>query len=855
MSGAAAPLTVAVRALCEFTARGGDLDLRFTPAPSALEGREGHAVVQQRRQAQPGSRYEAEVALSGQFEDLQVRGRADGFDALAQQLEEIKTYRGPLDAVRPHHRALHWAQAKVYGHLLCQARGLARLSVALVYVHMPSVQETVLVQDCSADELQQFFAMHCRRYLDWARSEAHHRQQRNAALVAAAFPMAAFRTGQRQLAVAVYRTARSASAGRCLMAQAPTGIGKTLGTIFPMLKAMAGQGATAASAADTTPPGSAVHGAASASDTCNGLDKMFFLTAKGTGHGLALHALEQMQTALTQGQHEPLRVLQMRPRDASCEHPDKACHGESCPLAQGFFDRLPAARGEAVALSASAAPVLWDGSAVRQVALQHGICPYYLSQELARWADVVVADYHYFYDSAAMLYALAQQQGWRVGVLVDEAHNLLERARSMYTAPLSQFDLAAARRRSVSSATGAVKKALDALQRQWSALNRAQAGLSQQAPDSDADEAPGAQSLPLFAQAAPHTVSGPLARSHTASHADYQSYAAIPPALLVAVQRAIGAIADVQADQALPAGDPVLTLYWALLHFQALAEQFGPHALFDVQLAPPLPARGGQPRTPASTLCIRNVIPTPHLAARHAAAQATVLFSGTLSPPQFYRDLLGLPADTAWLEVEAPFAAHQLQVRIARQISTRWRDREASLVPLVDLIARQYAGQPGNYLCFVSSFDYLQRVVASLQRLHPQLPLWQQERSMNEAGRTAFLERFVEGGQGVGLAVLGGAFAEGVDLPGTRLIGAFVATLGLPQVNPVNEAMQRAMDATIGIGRGHDYTYLYPGLRKVVQAAGRVIRTEQDRGVVVLVDDRFQRAEVRALLPSWWQVE
>ena len=836
MSDAAAPPTVAVRALCEFTARTGDLDLRFTPAPSALEGMEGHAVVQQRRQVQPDSRYEAEVVLSGQFEGLQVRGRADGFDAAAQQLEEIKTYRGPLDAVRPHHRALHWAQAKVYGHLLCQARGLARLNVALVYVHTPSLQETVLVQDCSADELQQFFAMHCRRYLDWARSEAGHRQQRNAALAAAAFPMAAFRTGQRQLAVAVYRTARSAGGGRCLMAQAPTGIGKTLGTIFPMLKAMAG------------------HGAASASSTCNGLDKLFFLTAKGTGHGLALHALEHMQTALAQGQHEPLRVLQMRARDTSCEHPDKACHGESCPLAQGFFDRLPAARAEAVALSASAEPVLWDGSTVRQVALQHGICPYYLSQELARWADVVVADYHYFYDSAAMLYALAQQQGWRVGVLVDEAHNLLERARSMYTAPLSQFDLAAARR-STTSATGAVKKALDALQRQWNALNKAQAVLPQRATDSEADGASGAQSLPLFAQAAAQTVSGLREPRHTASHTAYQSYAAIPPALLAAVQRAIGAIADVQADQALPAGDPVLTLYWALLHFQALAEQFGPHALFDVQLAPPLLARGGQPRTPISTLCIRNVVPAPHLAARHAAAQATVLFSGTLSPPQFYRDLLGLPADTAWLEVDAPFAAHQLQVRIARHISTRWRDREASLAPLADLIARQYAGQPGNYLCFVSSFDYLQRVAASLQRLHPQLPLWQQERSMDEAGRAAFLERFVEGGQGVGLAVLGGAFAEGVDLPGTRLIGAFVATLGLPQVNPVNEAMQRAMDAAMGAGRGHDYTYLYPGLRKVVQAAGRVIRTEQDRGVVVLVDDRFQRAEVRALLPSWWRVE
>uniref|UniRef100_UPI002898A407 helicase C-terminal domain-containing protein n=1 Tax=Diaphorobacter sp. TaxID=1934310 RepID=UPI002898A407 len=208
----------------------------------------------------------------------------------------------------------------------------------------------------------------------------------------------------------------------------------------------------------------------------------------------------------------------------------------------------------------------------------------------------------------------------------------------------------------------------------------------------------------------------------------------------------------------------------------------------------------------------------------------------------------------AWLDVAAPFAAHQLQVRVAPHISTRWRDREASLAPIADLVAAQYARQPGNYLCFASSFDYLQRVAATLAQRHPQVPQWQQTREMDDASRAAFLARFTEGGQGVGLAVLGGAFAEGVDLPGTRLIGAFIATLGLPQVNAVNDAMQCALDEAMGPGQGYACTYLYPGLRKVVQAAGRVIRTEHDRGVVVLMDDRFQRAEVRALLPRWWQV-
>ena len=194
-------------------------------------------------------------------------------------------------------------------------------------------------------------------------------------------------------------------------------------------------------------------------------------------------------------------------------------------------------------------------------------------------------------------------------------------------------------------------------------------------------------------------------------------------------------------------------------------------------------------------------------------------------------------------------------MQVAGHISTRYRDRDRSLRPIADLVAAQYARRPGNYLCFFSSFDYLQRVAECLQRAHPDLPVWLQTPSMDEEGRAAFLARFTEAGQGVGFAVLGGAFSEGVDLPGERLIGAFVATLGLPQVNPVNEEMKRAMDRQFGADKGYDYSYLYPGLRKVVQAAGRVIRSERDRGVVFLIDDRYRRGEVQALLPRWWRVE
>lgn len=221
-----------------------------------------------------------------------------------------------------------------------------------------------------------------------------------------------------------------------------------------------------------------------------------------------------------------------------------------------------------------------------------------------------------------------------------------------------------------------------------------------------------------------------------------------------------------------------------------------------------------------------------------------------MSPRHFYSDLLGMPADTAWLEVAAPFRAEQLEVRIASQVSTRYQQRQASLVPIVELIAQQYEHMPGNYLAFFSSFEYLQQVADLLAERHGQIPLWAQAPGMDEAARQAFLDRFVADGRGVGFAVLGGAFGEGVDLPGTRLIGAFVATLGLPQVNPVNEQFKQRLGRQFGAG--FDYTYLYPGVRKVIQAAGRVIRGDQDRGVLVLIDERFAEPRVQQMFPAWW---
>ena len=765
---AQASYVIAVRSLCEFTARQGDLDLRFTPVPSAQEGIAGHRLVASRRPAH----YQAEMSLAGSHGQLQVRGRADGYDPILQQLEEIKTHRGEFEAIPANHRHLHWAQAKVYGWLLCQKLSLDWLNVALVYFEIASRGETVLVERYSAQELRSFFEAQCDRFIGWARSELNHRARRDAALRELPFAHPEFRFGQRLLAEAVYRTSIK---GRCLMAQAPTGIGKTVATLFPMLKAC----------------------------PAAGIDRIFFLCAKTSGRRLALGSLRQIVGASANGRL-PLRIVELTARDKACEHPGKACHGDACPLARGFHDRLPAAREEALQAGRHephgtvAVDTVLDRAALRAVALTHGICPYYLGQDLARWSDVVVGDYNYYFDANGMLYGMTLANQWRVGLLVDEAHNLIERARGMYTAMLDQRRLRGLRR----SAPAVLKRPLASLERAWNHLHREQP-------------------------------------------TRYHACESLPRSFVTALQQTSAAIAEALAEGSPAPDGELLRFHFDLLHFLRLAESFDRHSIFDIERFEAIGRAAG-----GSTLCLRNVVPAPYLAPRLAAAAAAVLFSATLGPRAFQSDLLGLPQDAAWLDVPSPFDARQLAVQVVTRVSTRFRERQGSIAPIAQLIAGQHERDPGNYLAFFSSFDYLEAVADALAASHPAIRLRGQLRGMSEAGQAVFLARFEPGGRELGFAVLGGSFGEAIDLPGDRLLGAFIATLGLPQVNPVNEEMRRRLQACFG--RGYDYAYLYPGLQKVVQAAGRVIRTPQDRGVLYLIDDRFGRPEVRCLLPRWW---
>jgi Rad3-related DNA helicase len=755
--------TVSVREFCEFTAKRGDLDRRFTPSATALEGLMGQSMVAQRR----GQDYETEIALETTCDSLRLRGRADGYDPRRCCLEEIKSIRGHPDAIPENRRRLHWAQLQTYGALFCRDRGLTEIALALVYFDVATQSEVELRQLFSAEELEAALARRCDAFLFWARQEARHRDARDTALKELAFPQESFRAGQRGLAEAVYKTAAN---GRCLLAQAPTGIGKTVGTLFPLLRAM----------------------------PLHGIDKLAYLTCKGTGRLAALEALSDLRSG-TAG--DSLRVLAMVSKDEGCEHPNTACHGDACPLASGFYDRLPAARQEAIALG-------WmDAAAQRTVALRHGICPYYLGQELVRWADVLVGDVNHLFDSNGLLWGLMNALDWKLAVLVDEAHNLVDRARRMYSAKLCISQI----RTAAHAAPNTVRGAIDAL-----------------------------------LQATEELVAD--------SSAPYEVFEAAPEAFVQALQTAAGALSEHFNQNPLSVGS-LLNFHFELQRFLKLVEALSEHSLFDVQTfvdtrsGAEADGQGAEERSDAA-VCVRNVAPGCFLRQRFKSLQSVTLFSATLSPPAYAMQLLGLPENTAWIDVPPAFAAEHLSVRVADGISTRFAHRERSLRRLVGVVAQQFDKHPGNYLAFFSSFDYLQKAASLLAALRPDIPQWRQERRMDAGARAHFLARFRPAGQGVGFAVLGGVFAEGVDLPGSMLIGAFIATLGLPPVSVTQDHVQARLDKLFGVG--HGYADLVPAMQRVVQAAGRVLRTPEDRGWLWLLDDRYRRAEVTELLPPWW---
>lgn len=764
-------VTVSVRQLVEFLLRGGDID---SGSAGARDRMAQGSALHRRLQKEGGKHYRPEVFLTLTREvggvTITVEGRADGIleeEDGSVTVDEIKTTAAPLDGFAEDYpdagldgflcddARLHWAQAMCYAYITAVKRTLKTITVRLTYFQMVTEEQRQYFHRFTLAELEAFYLHLLEQFSRWAVMAAIQRKKRDASLKELAFPFAERRPGQQEMMDAV---AEAAQNGQRLFCQAPTGIGKTISTVYPAVAALA-----------------AGH-----------IEKFFYLTAKAntrSGAGRAVDRLRQNGAVL--------KTITLTAKDKICFLPHRDCRPESCPYASGHYSRVNRALEELLQSTDAI-----NRTAVTACAERHTVCPFELQLDASMWCDGIIGDYNHAFHPQACLHRFFDDGGDYL-LLVDEAHNLVDRARQNFSAALSCTPLR--------EAAALLTPAGDAAR----LMNKLIRGLQQ---------------LRQKCQPA----------NHLAAKAPMANFNQL-------VGKLNDALEEWLARQPSPAPDNLLTVYFDLLRWQRTAEAY------DGRYVTLIETDGGE--VTVQQLCLD---PSARLQGTLSKVKAAVFFSATLSPMSYYIDVLGGGADAQKKTLPSPYKREHLCVLMADRIRTVYQDREDTLVDVADCIYYTAAARHGNYMVYFSSYAYLETVYDEFRELYPQMHTVCQTAGMEEAEREAFLAQFRDDNPHtlIGFCVLGGLYAEGIDLRGNRLIGAIVVGTGLPGISTERDLLQSYYEHRSG--NGFAFAYRYPGMNRVLQAAGRVIRSEDDRGVVVLIDERFGSSGCRALLPEHW---
>ncbi|CAM3390839.1 ATP-dependent DNA helicase [Paenibacillus lupini] len=758
---------LSVRSLVEYAYQSGDIESGFRSATSLQEGSRTHRQIQQ----QYGEQDAKEVYVSAEItrEDLLfvVDGRCDGLlqteDGLT--IDEIKSFSGRVPALMEETYPVHWAQAQCYAYMVAKDRELESMRVQLTYVQIDNGESHQFVRTMTFMELEEFLHDMVNRYYPYASLKSQHAEKRNASIKELGFPFPSYREGQRKLAASVYQTV---SDGRKLFAKAPTGIGKTMSTLFPAVKAI-GEGL---------------------------LQRLFYLTARTTTRAAAEEALEMLREG---GLH--LHTVTLTAKDKVCFKDEVRCSAEFCEYAKGYYDRVGPALLDMLGNETG-----MTREVIERYARKHQVCPFEFSLDAAYAADAVVCDYNYIFDPRVNLKRLFEEQKRQTTLLVDEAHNLVDRAREMYSAELQKADFLELQRAS-KNIRPLVYQSAKAVNKYFIALRK-----SIEENDSSAE--------------------------------DVAAEREFPEELLDLLESLVSSV-----EQQLAAGDidPLLSdVYFGCQHFLRIAKLYDERYITYAEKE-------------RSDIRLKLFCLDPsHLLRQYAKGyRAQILFSATLSPLHYFIDMLGGDTETDYsVVIPSPFSPEQLDVRIER-LSTRYQDRERTMDQVVRLLHEMASRHQGNILVFFPSYAYLNGVYERF------MDLWDNEKvegrtlvqrsNMSEDERETFLASFATGNKGtlIGFAVMGGIFSEGIDLVGDRLTGVAIVGVGLPQVGPERNIIKNYFDHQ---GKnGFEYAYVFPGMNKVLQAGGRLIRSEQDHGTLLLIDDRYTQPQYARLLPPEWR--
>jgi len=749
---------ISVRELVERFIRTGDLESGVFIPDRATAAISLHQRIQQSRP----QGYEPEVVLSHteQFDawTIHVSGRVDGIfrNGNFMELEEIKTTTRKPQAGEddnPH----HWAQLKVYAYMIAMDYHLEMVDTCLTYAQLHTQMTLETRRSFPKDELEDFFLLLISRLVHRLETIQTIQARRDHSISSLRFPFQDCRPGQEQMMAETYQAISDRAQ---LLVQAPTGIGKTMAVILPSLKALA-----------------------------NGkIDRMFYLTARSTGKQVAEEAFD-----LLREQDLKLKTVTLTAKEKVCFNAGKACGGDSCEFARGFYDRIDEAVAQAFQTDC------FSRDAVEEIARQYQVCPFELSLEISELADCIICDYNYVFDPQAKLKRFFLRPREAYLFLVDEAHNLVDRSREMFSAKICKASFLSVRRQ-VKDALPEVYRALGTVNTQ---IRRFMKAHTDHAPAFAADELPDDLRLSLL---------------------DFTK----------ACEKWL-ALNKVAAFR-----DGLLDLYFDVVRFVKVL------ALFDASYAVCCEKMAKDFKI--KLFCID---PSGSLAKVLDKGRATIFFSATLTPSEYFQRLFGCGEASSDLILTSPFPRENLCIMISK-VSTFFRDRKKTRKTVADLIGALVMQKVGNYLIFFPSYAYMAMLVASFERRYPHIKTLVQAPGLTEVEREGFLEKFSRENASslVGFAVMGGVFGEGIDLVGDRLTGAVVVGVGMPppslEREIINAYFSEQYDA------GYEFAYIFPGFNKVLQASGRVIRSETDRGAILLIDSRFASSHYQSMFPGDW---
>ena len=750
---------VSVRELVAFVHNEESIDNRKQSNHTALEGSKIHRKLQQSMDENYQSEVSLKTVYQGKQFDIQLEGRCDGIWQKENQIiiDEIKTGEHTFEQLEDATLQLFMAQAKIYAYIYALQEKLEEVVVMVRYFCTQDEKIDEYQNQYSFDELNNYYQETMKEYEKWLIFLDKYRQNRQKKLQALQFPYNNYRKGQRELSIAVYRTL---SQEKCLFMEAPTGTGKTLSTLFPALKAMGeyNQG------------------------------RIFYLTAKTITRQVALDTMK-----LFEEQQSEIKTIEISAKEKICFMNECKCNPDYCPFAKNYYQKQKLA--------------IWDllnnghfysREQISEVAKKYECCPFELSLDLSLYSDVIVCDYNYLFDPQVYLKRFFELEETDSYFLVDEGHNLISRAREMYSKALSL------------QLIKDFKKLLPKHHRKHHKI------------------------LQQFIEYCEE--SRKLLKDR-----DYLFQKELPDKLIDLGYR----WSEYFRDFLLELKDEIPTwlqnLYFDLMSFLKISEYYDDHFTFLVELV--------NHELQFKIFCLD---PAHFIKQKLDFGKGSVLFSATLSPVQYYQNLLVGHTDDLTFRQSSPFNQNQFQVLVADYLPMTYKYRSQVVDSLCELIKKATDIKAGNYFCFFPSFSYMEEVYQRYIQLYPEAEVLIQSRELKDVEKEAFLANFQAQNEQVvlGFCVLGGVFSEGIDLKKNRLIGSIIVSVGLPQISKEQEELKRYFDEKNQ--QGFYYIYQLPGFNKMMQAAGRVIRTEEDRGVILLIDQRFSRKDYMQLYPSHW---